>query len=257
MQTIETQALSVNFGGHIVVDEVSCQFDSGALTAIVGPNGAGKTTYFNLISGQLVPSQGKILLNGQDMTSLNVHQRARSGIGRAFQLTNLFPKATVHENMRIAVQSRARKTLDILGLYRGGRDIYHMTDAVLEEVGLYSIRTQRAQTLSHGDQRKLEVALVMALEPAVYMFDEPTAGMSADEAPVIIDLISRLKEQPGKIILLVEHKMSVISHLADRVVVLAEGRIVADGQPDDIMRSQVVQEVYLGKGRYRPAPEAS
>jgi branched-chain amino acid transport system ATP-binding protein len=243
---LETRALGIRFGGHVAVDGVSCVFQPGQLTAIVGPNGAGKTTFFNLISGQLKASTGQVLLNGVDMTAVSVAARARAGIGRAFQLTNLFPGLTVAENVRLATQAAAGVHYDLLRPWMHRRDLIARADAVLERVALSSRRNVLAAALSHGDQRKLEVGLMIALEPQVFMFDEPTAGMSVDEVPVVLDLIARLKEDRSKIILLVEHKMDVVRSLADRIIVLHNGRLVADGEPAAVIASPIVQEAYLG-----------
>jgi branched-chain amino acid transport system ATP-binding protein len=247
--TLETRGLSVRFGGHVAVDQVSCAFSQGELTAIVGPNGAGKTTYFNLISGQIRATSGSVHLQGHDVTGLAVAARTACGIGRAFQLTNLFPDLTVHENLRLVVQARAGRGFRLLSLARDHRDLIEAADAVLEQVRLTALAGYKVTALSHGDQRKLEVALLMALQPAVYMFDEPTAGMSLDEAPVILDLIAGLKRQGDKTILLVEHKMDVICSLADRIIVLHNGALVADGKPAEVMRSAIVQQAYLGQSQ--------
>jgi branched-chain amino acid transport system ATP-binding protein len=244
--SLETRDLTIRFGGHVAVDHVSCAFRPGELTAIVGPNGAGKTTYFNLISGQLRPSEGSILFDGQDITQLSAPLRTRKGLGRAFQLTNLFPNLSVEENVRLAVQSESGVHYDMLRPWMRRKDLIARADAILDTVALGSRRRVAATALSHGDQRKLEVALMMALEPKVFMFDEPTAGMSIDEVPVVLNLIARLKQDAGKIILLVEHKMDVVSSLADRIIVLHNGQLVADGKPAEVIASPIVQEAYLG-----------
>jgi branched-chain amino acid transport system ATP-binding protein len=244
--TLETRNLTIRFGGHIAVDGVSCTFRPGELTAIVGPNGAGKTTYFNLISGQLKPSAGTILFNGADITKLTAPLRTRAGLGRAFQLTNLFPNLSVAENVRLAVQAKDGTHYDLLRPWSVRRDLIARADAILDQVALSARRDAAAAALSHGDQRKLEVALMMALQPDVFMFDEPTAGMSVDEVPVVLDLIAKLKQDSSKIILLVEHKMDVVRSLADRIIVLHNGRLVADGAPAEVIASPIVQEAYLG-----------
>jgi branched-chain amino acid transport system ATP-binding protein len=247
LQTID---LSVRFGGHVAVNAVSCAFQPGTLTAIVGPNGAGKTTYFNLISGQIKATSGEVLLNGHNLAGLSPSSRTQAGLGRAFQLTNLFPNLSVLENVRLAVQAaRAGRHLRGLNLWSIWSDHKALTlraEEVLVAVSMADQRRTPVASLPHGDQRKLEVALLMALEPDVFMFDEPTAGMSADEAPVILDLIRQLKAYKRKTILLVEHKMDVVRELADRIIVLHNGSLVADGEPAEVMASAVVQEVYLG-----------
>ena len=244
--SLETRDLTIRFGGHVAVDNVTCAFRPGQLTAIVGPNGAGKTTYFNLMSGQLRATAGAVIVNGVDVTALDAARRARLGIGRAFQLTNLFPGLPVLENARLAVQARAGVHYEMTRPWGARRDLVDKAAAVLAEVGLSARATQRAASLSHGDQRKLEVAMMMALEPDILMFDEPTAGMSVDEVPVLLDLIARLKRDHAKTILLVEHKMDVVRSLADRIIVLHNGRLVADGEPAEVIASKIVREAYLG-----------
>ena len=243
---LETRGLTVRFGGHVAVNSVSCAFRRGTLTAIVGPNGAGKTTYFNLVSGQIAATAGEVFLFGDNISRLPAPLRTRRGIGRAFQLTNLFPFLTVHENVRIAVQSKAEVGIKLFSLWNSRKDLIDKADAILEEVALAHQRDVPAMNLPHGDQRKLEVGLMLALEPEVFMFDEPTAGMSVDEVPVILDLIRALKARTDIVVLLVEHKMDVVRELADRIVVLHNGTLVADGAPAEVIASPVVQEAYLG-----------
>lgn len=244
---LRTQDLTVRFGGHVAVDAVSCAFQAGELTAIVGPNGAGKTTYFNLISGQIPATAGRVFLRGRDIAGLSASQRTKAGIGRAFQLTNLFPDLTVLENVRLVVQSHSGQGFNLWSMASRHSELTEAAEAVLERVRLADLAGQVVSELSHGNQRKLEVALLIALDPAVYMFDEPTAGMSVDEAPVVLDLIAELKAQSDRTILLVEHKMDVIRTLADRIIVLHNGELAADGPPAEVMASDVVQEAYMGK----------
>lgn len=243
---LQTQNLTVRFGGHVAVNAVSCAFAPGTLTAIVGPNGAGKTTYFNLISGQIKASAGTVSLNGQDITRLPAPLRTRAGLGRAFQLTNLFPQLSVRENVRMAVQARAGAGMDFFRIWSDRKDLIEQADRILETVALADKAAARAASLPHGDQRKLEVGILMALDPVVYMFDEPTAGMSVDEVPVILNLIRGLKADKSKTILLVEHKMDVVRELSDRIIVLHNGELVADGEPESVIASPVVQQAYLG-----------
>jgi branched-chain amino acid transport system ATP-binding protein len=247
---LATKDLTVRFGGHVAVNAVTCAFQPGTLTAIVGPNGAGKTSYFNLISGQLKASAGQVVLDGHDLSGLSPSARTRAGLGRAFQLTNLFPRLTVLENIRLAVQATRpgshRHGLNLWTIWSDHRDLTARADEILAAVALAEKENELVANLPHGDQRKLEVALLMALEPQVFMFDEPTAGMSALEAPVILNLIRKLKEDRTKTILLVEHKMDVVRELADRIIVLHNGTLVADGDPADVIASPIVQEAYLG-----------
>jgi branched-chain amino acid transport system ATP-binding protein len=243
---LETRDLTISFGGHVAVNNVSCAFHPGTLTAIVGPNGAGKTTYFNLISGQLTATAGEVLLAGADITRLPPSLRARRGLGRAFQLTNVFPNLTVRENVRLAAQSRSGVGLDLINVWNRRVELIEAADDALRQVGLAARSDAPAGQLPHGDQRKLEVAILMALEPQVLLFDEPTAGMSVEEVPVVLDLIHQIKARRDRTILLVEHKMDVVRSLADRIVVLHNGELVADGDPGSVIALPVVQQAYLG-----------
>ena len=244
---LETDGLTVRFGGHVAVDAVTCAFSAGQLTAIVGPNGAGKTTYFNLISGQIAATAGTVRLMGEDATRTSVAERCRKGLGRAFQLTSLFPDLSVLENVRLVIQAHQRKGFGLFSMADSHVELTTRAMAVLDRVRLDTLKDQNVSELSHGNQRKLEVAMLIALDPMVYMFDEPTAGMSVDEAPVVLDLIAELKHDTDRTILLVEHKMDVIRTLADRIIVLHNGALAADGDPATVMASDVVQEAYMGR----------
>jgi branched-chain amino acid transport system ATP-binding protein len=250
MSLLATRDLTIRFGGHVAVNGVTCTFQPGTLTAIVGPNGAGKTTYFNLISGQLKPTGGQVTLNGRDLSGFSASERTRAGLGRAFQLTNLFPRLTVLENVRLAVQAaregKHRRGFNLWSIWSDHRDLMARADQILAAVALADKEDELVANLPHGDQRKLEVALLMGLESQVFMFDEPTAGMNAAEVPVILNLIRKLKEDESKTILLVEHKMDVVRELADRIIVLHNGTLVADGDPATVIASPIVQEAYLG-----------
>jgi branched-chain amino acid transport system ATP-binding protein len=250
MSLLATKDLTIRFGGHVAVNAVTCAFQPGTLTAIVGPNGAGKTTYFNLISGQLKASAGQVTLNGRDLSGFSASERTRAGLGRAFQLTNLFPRLTVLENVRLAVQAARegshRRGLNLWSIWTDHKDLLERAQDILVTVALADKQDELVANLPHGDQRKLEVALLMGLESQVFMFDEPTAGMNAAEAPVILNLIRKLKADASKTILLVEHKMDVVRELADRIIVLHNGTLVADGEPAEVIASPIVQEAYLG-----------
>jgi branched-chain amino acid transport system ATP-binding protein len=243
---LETRGLTIRFGGHVAVNDVSCRFTPGTLTSIVGPNGAGKTTYFNLISGQLRASAGQVIVGGEDITGLAPSARTKRGLGRAFQLTNLFPQLTALENVRLAVQSRADAGWSLLKVWNTRRDLIEQAEVVLERVRLADKRHIAPKALSHGDQRKLEVALLIAMQPKVFMFDEPTAGMSVDEVPTVLKLINDIRQRGDATVLLVEHKMDVVRSLSDRIIVLHNGALVADGDPAEVIASPVVQEAYLG-----------
>ncbi|APE43442.1 ABC transporter ATP-binding protein [Sulfitobacter alexandrii] len=244
--SLSTRDLTIRFGGHVAVNSVTCDFHPGETTVIVGPNGAGKTTYFNLISGQLPASAGRVEKSGEDITRLSPSARAGRGIGRAFQLTNLFPQLSVIENIRLAVQAREGAGWSLFRPAASRRDLIRSAEHYLDAARLTDRADMPAASLPHGDQRKLEVALLMAMEPDIYMFDEPTAGMSLDQAPAVLDLIGKIKADTTKTVLLVEHKMDVVRALADRIIVLHNGELLADGPPAEVMGSKIVRDVYLG-----------
>jgi len=246
MALLEVDHVSKRFGGLRAVSDVTFSIHENTFTFIVGPNGAGKTTYFNLISGQLRATEGSVHLDGVDITNDSTSSRTHRGLGRAFQLTQLFPNLSLVENVRLAVQSRRKEGLNLWSVWLDHRNTLERAHALVERVKLTDRANAAASSLPHGDQRKLEVAMLMALEPKVYMFDEPTAGMSVDDVPVILDLIRELKAERDKTILLVEHKMDVVRELADRIIVLHNGQLVADGDPTEVIASPVVQNAYLG-----------
>ncbi len=251
--SLRTENLTIRFGGHAAVNDVTCSFVPGELTVIVGPNGAGKTTWFNLVSGQLRPITGRIFKGDDEITGLSPSARAGMGIGRAFQLTSLFPKLSVEENVRLAVQAQRRAGFQIFRRAAALTDLRDEAREYLRQTRLEDVAAFPAAALPHGDQRKLEVAMLMAMQPDIYMFDEPTAGMSVDEAPIILDLIAEIKKDTSKTILLVEHKMDVVRALADRIVVLHNGELIADGKPEEVMALPLVREIYLGIGQEEAA----
>ncbi|MBU2863405.1 ABC transporter ATP-binding protein [Reinekea forsetii] len=244
---LKTQNLSIRFGGHIAVDQVSAEFEQGTLTAIVGPNGAGKTTYFNLISGQLPASEGDVYLEGRNISNWAIAKRAKQGVGRAFQLTQLFPNLTVAENLTLVVQARLGFGPKIWALASRLNSVKKEVESLLDTIELTSKSQELARALSHGAQRRLEVGMMLAMDPKVMMFDEPTAGMSVDEAPVLLELIAKIKSEGNRTILLVEHKLDVIRTLADRIIVLHNGKLLADGNPEEVMSLDVVRQAYLGE----------
>ncbi|MBI5521472.1 MAG: ABC transporter ATP-binding protein [Desulfarculus sp.] len=245
---METKDLSVRFGGHTAVDRVSLVVEPFTLKSIIGPNGAGKTTLFNLISGQYRPSGGGIFFKGQDITALDPPGRTALGIGRSFQLTNIFPSLTVLENVRLALQSRENIGLNF---WRHYGSLTHLEDQAyhfLELVLMAPRWAVPASTLTHGEQRKLEIAILLALEPELLLLDEPTAGMSLEEVPAILELIRQIKATGRRTILLVEHKFDMIMALSDSIAVLKEGRLICDDTPRAVAANPVVQEAYLGGG---------
>ncbi|MGJ7911533.1 ABC transporter ATP-binding protein [Neobacillus sp. LXY-1] len=246
---IETNDLSITFGGHTAVDSVNISVPEKHFKSIIGPNGAGKTTFFNLLSGQLQPTKGKIFYRGKDITAFSPTKRTRAGIGRSFQITNVFPNLTVLENVRLAVQSRAGVRYQMLFHYKKYRDFEKKALEWLRLVLLEEKKDSLASNLAHGEKRKLEMAMLLALETEVLLLDEPTAGMSLEEVPAILKVIKRIKNQGNRAIILIEHKMDMILDLSDSVMVLFNGRLLADGTPEEIMKNETVQSAYLG-GHY-------
>jgi branched-chain amino acid transport system ATP-binding protein len=245
---VSTRELTIRFGGHTAVDRVSLDITPGTLVSIIGPNGAGKTTLFNLLSGQYRPTAGRVHFKGEDVTRLGAAARTRRGIGRSFQLTNVFPTLSVLENVRVAVQ--ARRGLGF-AFWRDARAWPELEDRawdILETVLLGAKWRTPASDLAHGEKRKLELGILLALEAEVLLLDEPTAGMSLEEVPAVIALIERLKAPRDRTILLVEHKIDMVTTLSDAIAVLQDGRLIAQGTPDEIARDAAVQAAYFGGG---------
>ncbi|HWO75090.1 MAG TPA: ABC transporter ATP-binding protein [Bacillus sp. (in: firmicutes)] len=243
---LETKGLSIEFGKHKAVNQVSLQVKKHELKSIIGPNGAGKTTFFNLISGQLKATEGQVLLNGENITKLSPTLRTRKGIGRSFQLTNVFPNLTVLENVRLASQSKAGIRFQMLRHFTSYVSVQDDAMELLELVLLKGKEGELAKNLAHGEKRKLELAMLLALGTEVLLLDEPTAGMSLEEVPAILDVIRSIKAREDKTILLIEHKMDMILDLSDSIAVLYNGNLLADGNPREIMDNETVQQAYLG-----------
>ncbi|MBW2467998.1 MAG: ABC transporter ATP-binding protein [Deltaproteobacteria bacterium] len=248
---IETRDLTIRFGGHVAVNHVNFTMAPFTLKSIIGPNGAGKTTFFNMLTGQYKPTEGKVFLKGKDITHLGTAERTKLGMGRSFQLTNIFPLLSVLENVRVAIQSREGFGLNFWRNYRHFSDAEDEAYAILKEVLLDEKWNATSAALTHGEKRKLEIAILLALKPQILFLDEPTAGMSQEEVPAILEILNRIKDARDRTILLVEHKMDMIMSLSDTIMVLQEGKLIADGEPGDIYRSEAVQEAYLGGGTTR------
>ena len=238
--------VSKAFGGLRALDGVSLQIKPGERRAIIGPNGAGKTTLFNLISGELAPSQGQIMLFGRDITRLSPPRRAALGLARTYQVTNLFPRLTALENCLLAVQALASTKLHLHRTLRRYPDLFRRAQAVLEAVGLGDKAGETVRDFSHGEQRQLEVALALAGGPKLLLLDEPTAGLSPAESAMMTALLKQL--DPAITILIIEHDMDVAFALTSRVTVLHFGMVIADGLADDVKADPLVQKIYLGTG---------
>jgi branched-chain amino acid transport system ATP-binding protein len=248
---IETKDLTIRFGGHVAVDRVNLQIPLYTFKSIIGPNGAGKTTFFNMISGQYRPTEGRVFFKGQDITPLSPALRTKLGIGRSFQLTNVFLSLTVLENVRLAIQSQKNIGFNFWKNFLYFSELEDRAYEILNMVLLDNKWSVPASSLTHGEQRKLEIAILLGLEPEVLLLDEPTAGMALEEVPAILDLLKQIKNRKDKTILLVEHKMDVLMALSDSIAVLHEGKLIADDAPEAISKNKEVQEAYFGGGRSR------
>lgn len=242
---LETQGLSKAFGGLLAVNRVDFSLRQGELRAIIGPNGAGKTTFFNLISGLLHPTAGRILFRQEEITGLPAHRVARRGIARTLQITSIFAGMTVLENLWMAAQRRRRFFNPLLPASRMA-DVRDRVEEVLALLGLGDLADELAANLSYGHQRLVEIGIAISTDPQLLLLDEPTSGLSGKESGEVAALVKDLKRLCT--IILVEHKMDVVMGIADRVTVFAEGRILADGSPEEISNNRSVQEIYLGEG---------
>lgn len=243
---LETHKLRKEFGALVAVDDVSLQVRAGTIHSIIGPNGAGKTTYFDLLTRHLEPTAGRVLYKGRDITSLPAHRIAHLGIGRSFQITNIFPNLTVLENIRLACQALGRHNFRLFDHYRRFRCYEERAWEVAELVGLATQAGLPARTLPHGGQRKLELGMILAPDPELLLLDEPTAGMAAEQVPELIEMIRRVQQAGGKTVILVEHNMNVVMSISDRITVMHQGRVLAEGTPAEIAANEVVQTAYLG-----------
>jgi len=246
---LRTENLSIQFGALKAVNNVTVSIEKQKFTTILGPNGAGKTTFFNLISGLYKVSSGKVYFKDQDVTNFTPQQRIRIGMGRSFQLTNVFPALSAHENVRLSVQSAAKVGYSkLLKDHRKYRAINEETERLLEKILLADKAHIKASNLSHGEQRKLELGMVLAQKPEVLLLDEPTAGMSVEEVPVMIDLLQRIKDMGDTTIVLIEHKMHMVKALSDTLVILVNGELLCEGDPESVSCNPEVMASYLGGG---------
>ncbi len=240
---LETKGLVMQFGALRAIDHIDLSIEDGELRAIIGPNGAGKSTFFNLVTGFLGPTRGSIFLKGHEITGLRPDQISKRGIARSYQVTNLFPNLTAYENVRIAAQS-TMGTFNPLIHFTAIREVAERTHKILDILNLSERSGFTASTLSHGEQRRLEIALGLATSPLLLLLDEPTAGMSPTETDEIIHLIKKISKDLT--IIIVEHDMKVVMELAQKISVLHYGKVIAEGSPDQIRNNEMVLEVYLG-----------
>ena len=240
---LRTERLTRAFGSLMAVDRVDVAIRAGELRSIIGPNGAGKTTLFRLISGETRPTSGRIVFRGRDITGLPQHAVARLGIAKSYQITNVFPHLSVHENVRVAVQG-PRHAFDFWSRADRLAPVHARASELLQTVGLTAKREKPAAHLSHGEKRHLELAIALASDPVLLLLDEPTAGMSPEETDETMRLIRELAA--GRTVILVEHKMKVVMKISDRITVLHQGQVLAEGTPEEIRANARVQQTYLG-----------
>ena len=247
MSMLQVQDATKNFGSLVAVQNVSLTVEPGELRAIIGPNGAGKTTFFNMISGFFPPTAGKIFFDGQDVTQVPAAARVGLGMARTFQITEIFPELTVQENVLSAAEVAAGQRLHMWTSKADAGRAEKVVAEMLAQVGLASKADRLVGELAHGDQRATEIAMALALRPKLLLLDEPTAGMGDQETYEITGLIRRLHRDSKFTIVLIEHDMRVVFHLADRITVLDQGRLLAEGTPAEIGANEAVQAAYLGK----------
>ena len=243
---VRTEGLTRSFGCLMAVAQVNFEVERGELRSIIGPDGAGKTTFFRLISGEMAPSSGRIWFDGREITGLPQHRVSRLGVSKSYQITNVFPHLTVLENIRVAAQTY-RLSFNFWGRAAALTAIRDKAGVILKEVGLWDKRELLAAYLSHGEKRHLELGIALSTDPTLLLLDEPTAGMSPEETDETIHLIRRIAA--GRTVILVEHKMKVVMNISDRITVLHQGQVLAEGSPAEIRANTRVQQTYLGANK--------
>lgn len=243
---LEARNLRKEFGGLVAVDDVSLKVHAHTLHSIIGPNGAGKTTLFNLLSGTLRPTAGSVFLKGSNITNLPPHRIAHLGLGRSFQITNIFPSLTVLENMRLAAQAVGHDSLRLFHNADSFTQYVEQARSVIAQVGLQGREGMLALALPHGDKRKLEIGIMLAGNPQVLLLDEPTAGMSSEQVPALLEIIRGIMATGDRTIVLVEHRMDMVMSISDRITVMHQGSVLAEGTPRETAANEMVQSAYLG-----------
>lgn len=242
---LETVSVTMRFGGLTALDDVTYTIKEREIRGIIGPNGAGKTTLFNVITGELQPTSGKIFLRGEEITHLTPHIICQKGLSRTFQLTFIFPEMTVYESIWVGVNSRARRPWNPVTLAHHVADLSQKTQEICHLVGLKEKMNELASNLSYGDQKILEIGMAISTQPSVLLLDEPTQGVSPKETDNILEVVERLSK--NMTIILIEHSMDVVLRLCHIITVLNEGRVIAEGSPDEISKNEEVQRIYLGE----------
>jgi branched-chain amino acid transport system ATP-binding protein len=241
---LQTQGITKEFGKLRAVNDVTLEIKKGDIHAIIGPNGAGKSTYFNLVTGYHRATSGKVLFKGKEITTLPAYARCKLGITRSFQITSIYPKLTVYESVLMALLSHRKVTLNFISSANKffKEDVWH----ILEDIGLADQASRLGDSISHGDKKRLELAVTVGTEPELLLLDEPTCGMSPEETEITMGLINKLSKERGITILFTEHDMGVVFGIAKRISVLHQGTLIADGSPQEVRASEEVQKVYLG-----------
>lgn len=242
---LQVKGLTKIFGALYAVDNVSFGIDRGDLVALIGPNGAGKTTLFNLITGFLTPEVGKVIFKGEDITKLPPHSIAHKKIGVAFQVTKIFSRLTVFQNIQVALFASKGKAKNLFSL--APKIMKEDTNEILEAVGLFPMAQNPADALSQPDKKRLELGIALACKPELLLLDEPTSGQSAEETFSTMELVKKINEEQGLTLLFIEHKMAVVFGIARRIIVMHQGRVIADGEPEAVRENQEVQKAYLGE----------
>ena len=245
---LQTRSLCKSFGALSATRKVDLHVRKGQVHSIIGPNGAGKTTLFNLLAGVFPPTSGEVVFKGEDVSGRTVEERCSLGIGRSFQVTSIFPELTVAENVRLACQAKAGLGRTLFRLAARSAEINDRADSILDFMGILNLRDEPAGTISYGSQRSLDVAIAIGTEPELLLLDEPTSGMSPDDTLRMIELIRRLAERYT--IVLIEHHMNVVMSISDTISVLHLGQLIAEGNPEDIQRDDVVKKAYLGESTW-------
>lgn len=243
---LEAVNLSKAFGGLVAVDDVSIQIRKKTLHAIIGPNGAGKTTLFNMLSGVMPPTSGRVLYKGQDITHISPQKRVHMGIGRSYQITNIFENLTVLENIRLGAQAMGKDNFRLFRRADQYTEYTEKAEEVIETVGLAGRELILARNLPHGEKRKLELGIMLACDPQLLLFDEPTAGMSSEQVPELIEVINKVVQEKDRTAILVEHRMDMVMSISDAITVMNQGRVLAEGNAHDIANNPQVQTAYLG-----------
>ena len=244
---LATDGLGLDIGGATIVADVGLEVPEGEFLGIIGPNGAGKTSLFNLLSGLIRPTAGRVELGGRDITGDDPAARTRAGLGRTFQVSSVFPRLSAFENARLAAEASLGGTMRIWRAASRVRGAVDRAGWALDRVGLGARRFVAAGSLAHGDKRKLELAMLLAGDPRVILLDEPMAGVSAEDVPDLVELIRSLHREEGRTVLMVEHHMEVVTGLADRIAVMHHGRLLACDTPEAVMRNETVQQAYVGE----------